>query len=123
LINNVAPGVFFYWIQVTGPGTFTITQTPTPSFAPFAMASGTALYTANCTAVNGASITQNSTTGTVTVTVTGSGTFFIGIKYDATSVKGQSDPGTTVVYAFNTQKNGGANLTTDQDISLVKKGK
>ena len=29
MINQVNPGVFFYWIKVTGGGTYNITQTIT----------------------------------------------------------------------------------------------
>jgi hypothetical protein len=53
------------------------------------------------------------------VTISGSGTFYIGIKYDSGSVVGQTKPGGTgtVVYTFATT---GVAGSTDS-LSLVKK--
>ena len=65
-------------------------------------------------------ITQNSTTGAVTVTFAGSGsTFFIGIKYSTGAVVGKAAPSpTTVHYDFSTA--GVAGSTSG--IDLKKKG-
>ena len=101
-INQVAPGVFFYWIRVTNGGTYTVTQTTSPqaSFKKFSFASGSAVFNSSCTKVS-SSISQNSTTGTVTITFSGTGQFYIGIKYDASSVKGVAAPSpSTVHYDF-----------------------
>jgi hypothetical protein len=114
-INNVAPGVFFYWISVTSGSTFTITETSTPTFHPFLIASGSFAYDANCNVIKRASITQDVTTGTVTITGTGIAT--IGIKYSATSVKGFASPPTTYVYDFATTQVAGS----DQTLNLVVK--
>jgi hypothetical protein len=98
-INNVSPGVFFYWIKVTGGGTYTITQSSVPTLKPFSIANGSFVYNASCTKVSDATITQDATTGTVTVIFSGTGTFYIGIKYDATSIKGATASG-SYLYTF-----------------------
>jgi hypothetical protein len=86
-IKQVNLGVFFYWVKVTGGGTYTITQSSSPSLTPFRIAPGSAVYDASCSKVS-RMVIQDATTGTVTVTFSGTGTFFIGIKYASTSVKG-----------------------------------
>ena len=96
-INQVDPGVFFYWIKVNavvGANSFTIDQDITSAnFSTyFAKASGSALFTSSCVKVNSATITQSGlpTNGDVTVLFNAStaGTYIIGIKYDSGSVKG-----------------------------------
>jgi uncharacterized repeat protein (TIGR01451 family) len=117
-ISQVSPGVFFYWVKVSGSGTYTITQTSSPAFKPFNIASGSAVWSASCSKVSGATITQNTTTGTVTVTFTGTGTFYIGLKFDSGSVKDQPQPSpTTVHYTFSTTGVPGSS----QGIDLKKK--
>jgi hypothetical protein len=110
VINQVNPGVLFYWVKVTVPAgnnTFTITQTiTTGNFTTFMdKASGSDVFNSNCSSVS-PTITQNPTTGTVTVTFNAptAGTYFIGIKYSANSVAGSPapSPGTTVHYNFTT---------------------
>ena len=116
-INQVNPGVFFYWIKVTGGGTYTITQTPSQAGYIYAFASGSGVFNSSCSAVSGASITQSSN-GSVTVTFTGTGTFYIGIKYDATSVKNKPAPSPTTVHTdFATTGISGST----QGLDLVKK--
>ncbi len=109
VISQVNPGVLFYWVKVTVPAgnnTFTITQTiTTGNFNRlFDMASGNNVFNSNCDSVH-PTITQNPTTGTVTVTFNAptAGNYFIGIKYAANSVTGSPapSPGTTVHYDFN----------------------
>jgi hypothetical protein len=54
--------------------------------------------------VGQASISYNATTGDTTVTFTGTGDFYIGIKYDAGAVKNQTAPSpTTIHYQFSTK--------------------
>jgi len=109
-INQVNPGVFFYWVRVTVPAgnnSFTITQTiTTGNFnGLFDTASGSNVFDSNCNST-GPTITQNPTTGSVTVqwNAPTAGTYFISIKYSASSVKGDPapSPGTTVHYDFMT---------------------
>jgi len=106
-VNSVAPGVFFYWIKVNvttaGPQTFTIQQSITSSDNNFdhffTTASGSFVYDSNCVKVRTQSV---SSTGVVTFTAPSTGTYIIGVKYDASSVKGFTAPGptTTVDYQF-----------------------
>src|SRR5437867_3208267 len=110
-INQVNPGVFFYWVRVTVPAgnnTFTITETITTGNFRTLMAmanGGSNVFDSNCNSV-GPTITQNPTTGTVTVTFNApaAGTYFISIKYSANSVGGSPppSPGTTAHYNFTT---------------------
>jgi hypothetical protein len=118
-IFQVSPGVFFYWVKVSGGGTYTIGQTKDQATAKyFTMAAGSNVYNSTCGTVNGARITYSSATGAVLVSFTGSGTFYIGIKYDASSVKGALAPNpTTVHYAFQQ----GSDASTNQKLNLVKK--
>ena len=112
VINNVNPGVFFYWVKVTVPAgnnTFTITQTiTTGNFNTFfAMANGGSnVFDSNCNSL-GPTITQNGNTTTVTFTAPTAGTYFISVKYAANSVVGSlapspGSPGTTVHYNYTT---------------------
>ena len=110
VINQVAPGVFFYWVKVTavaGTNIFTITETTTPQvlFKKFALANGgNNVFNLSCNSLS-ETITQNPTTGTVTVTFTAptAGVYIISLKYDAGSVKGVAAPSpTTVHYDFTT---------------------
>ena len=102
--------MFFYWVKVTaaqGSNTATITQTiTTGNFSClFAIANGSNVFDSNCNSVS-ETITQNPTTGTVTVQFTAptAGTYIIGIKYDSHSIAGCNAPGpaTTVHYNFAT---------------------
>jgi hypothetical protein len=121
MINQVSPGVFFYWIKVTAvanSNTFHIVQ-DTPGIANtfdhfFAVASGSKVFNSNCVAVSpAATITQSSlSTAPNTTTITfnassGAGTYFIGIKYDSGSVKGLTAPTyDPVSYTFTTTEAG-----------------
>ena len=109
VIGNVNPGVFFYWVKVmvpAGNNTFTITQMiTTGNFGPFfAMANGGSnVFDSNCNSLH-PTITQNGGTTTVQWNASTAGTYFISIKYNASSITGQSapTPGTTVHYDFLT---------------------
>ena len=110
LINQLAPGVFFYWLKVTvpaGPANFTITETiTTGNFStPFALANGgNNVFNNNCTSTSN-NITQ-AANGTVTVSFNApvAGDYFISLKYNTNSLKGVTapSPGTTVHYDFTT---------------------
>jgi hypothetical protein len=101
-INQVNPGVLFYWVKVSGSGPFTITQSIGPAGetlqTPFALASGSFAYTANCQTTG--SVKQNADGS---FTVTGSNIAFIGIKLDPSTVVGKPAPNpSTAVYTFST---------------------
>jgi hypothetical protein len=93
----------------SGNNVVTITQTITSlnnNFTgKFAFTSGSNVFDSNCNSVS-ETITQNSTTGTVTVQFNAptAGTYIIGIKYDSKSVAGATapSPNTTVHYDFAT---------------------
>jgi hypothetical protein len=125
-VSQVAPGVFFYWVKLTGvpsgSQTFTIKQNiTTGNFDShfFNTASGSFVFTSSCAKVATQSVTQSGNTTTVTFNAGTGGTFFIGIKYDSGSVSGFAapSPGTTVHYDFSTTNV--ANSTSG--IDLVKK--
>ena len=110
VISQVSPGVFFYWVKVTVPAgnnSFSIAQTiTTGNFnSLFDIASGSNVFDFSCNSQH-PTITQNPTTGTVTVqwNAPTAGTYFISIKYSASSLGGKPapSPGTTVHYNFTT---------------------
>ena len=109
--------MFFYWIKVTNGGSYTITQTSSQAGYIFGVASGSSVFNSSCAKVNG-TITQSSATGAVGVTFTGTGTFYIGIKYDTSTVKGKPAPNPTTVH-FDFATTGIAGST--QGLDLVKK--
>ncbi len=110
VINQVNPGVFFYWVtvQTTSAGqNFLITQTiTTANFGTyFGLADGSFAYNTSCLKVD-ATITQSTNTTTVDLasSVPSGTTIIIGIKYNTGSVKGAlaPSPTTTVHYDFET---------------------
>jgi hypothetical protein len=113
LINSVAPGVFFYYNTITVnslPYTFTLTQSNTSGALnwkpiPVVSVGQIVLYNANtCTKSRAqGTTTYDPNTGTVSMTVTATGTYVIGIKYDPTALKGtpvSGPPYPSVVYTF-----------------------
>jgi hypothetical protein len=119
-INQVNPGVFFYWVNVTtassGPP-YTITQTLSADTltTTFPLASGSFAYDANCNVIKNATVTQNADGS---VTVDGSGIVYIGLKYSTGSVVGKPAPNPAkVTYTFNTTQVANSNKSID----LVKK--
>ena len=116
-VNQVAPGVFFYWVKVPGPGTYTITQVQNGNSNLFALGAGSNVYNAACGTIGSAKITQNTTTGTVTVVSTASGTTYIGLKFSTSNVKGEPTPNpATITYTFNATQVAGSTST----VQLVK---
>jgi len=104
--------VFFYWVRVSataGSNTFVINQTiTTGNFNTlFAIASGSNVYNSSCTNAHG-TFTQssiNGTTGTVTVTFNAAtaGVYYIGVKFNTSSVIDKTAPNpTTVGYSYST---------------------
>jgi uncharacterized repeat protein (TIGR01451 family) len=109
-LNQVAPGVFFYWVRLTnvpaGTQTFTITQAITTGNYDshyFNTAAGSFAYTASCGKAASQTVTQSGATTTVTFNAGSGGTFIIGIKYDTGSIVGFTAPAptTTVHYDFS----------------------
>ena len=102
-ISQVNPGVLFYWVPVTNGGTYTITQGTDFDSNYFSQAAGSFVYNSSCTKVDASISTTN---GVTTVTFSGSGTFYIGIKYDTGSIVGKNTSalpaGGTAFYTFTT---------------------
>jgi hypothetical protein len=91
--------VFFFYGTISGTAgdTFTITQSGGPPVIPIQHGQ-VILYDENCNVVK-----WNPTgdaNGVVTGTLPSTGTFIISVKYDASALKGTSDPG-TVVYTID----------------------
>jgi hypothetical protein len=108
--QNVTPGVFFYWVSVTVPAgnnSFTITETiTTGNFStPFLLGGGSSVFNSSCGSVS-ETITQNTTTGAVSVSFNApvAGTYIISLKYNSKTIAGAPapSPGTTVHYDFAT---------------------
>ncbi|PYO44625.1 MAG: hypothetical protein DMD33_02425 [Gemmatimonadetes bacterium] len=132
-INQVSPGVFFYYtsFQAPGPGSFTvdIVQSEThPTFSTlFAVHQGQIrLFNGNCTSPTVQYSTSESPAGIAHVTITGASagqTFIVSVKYNAGSLVGQNAPTspTTVHYDFKT-KIGAVVVAQDPDgLNLIKK--
>jgi uncharacterized repeat protein (TIGR01451 family) len=129
-VNNVAPGVMFYYISITAPaaGNFTInvTQSNDKSWKPIpaAGANQVILYSdPSCAKSSKGSGSYNATTGTATITVTGASAgekFVVGVKYSLSDLSGQPQtaPGPVVTYSFATNF-GGPPLAGSQDTIKV----
>jgi hypothetical protein len=122
-INNVAPGVFFYWTTVksyqAGSNTFIVQQSAVNVSGGtfynhfFAVANGSFVYNSDCTKAGGTggsigptTAGTNRATSTVTFTASAVGlTFFIGIKYSPSSIVGSPTPASPTgkaTYSFAT---------------------
>jgi hypothetical protein len=129
-INNVAPGVLFYYSAVVAPSSsFTIDVVETNSnsaFNLFGVQKGQVnLYSASCGSA-GVTSTTTLTTGNVHIAVSGAtagATYIIGIKYDPGSVTGQSvgNPPPTIHYDWFTKVNGGVVATDPDGLDLKPK--
>jgi hypothetical protein len=128
-INNVSPGVLFYYSRVTAPAssfTIQIVQTKNNATFPFlgVQQGQVKLYNADCS--NSSLGTFTTSGGVTTITVTGATTgalFIVGVKYDPGTVVGTTvgTPRPTVHYDFATLLNG---VQVDEDpdgLNLVPK--
>ena len=121
-INNVAPGVFFYFTRVTSAvnGSFSvdIVQTDSPAFAFFGIMQNNQVSVFNATCGNYAASTFTITNGQVHVTINGASigqVFIIQVKYDANSIKNENaNPNTSIHYDFATFI-GGTEVDADPD--------
>jgi uncharacterized repeat protein (TIGR01451 family) len=115
-INNVAPGVFFYYSFVTvasNNSTVTVPETNLLGWRPIKTLNAQAfLYTTGCTKL-GITGTESSTSTTDLITYSNvpAGTYVIGIKYDTSTLVGQavSKQGghyPTNTYSYITKVNG-----------------
>jgi hypothetical protein len=113
-ISTVTTPTFTYWVKVTSGGTYTITQSINGTSKKLLLVSGSngAVYNnataSSCSTVSGAKITQNTTSGTVTVKFSSSsGPFYIGLNYSTSKVIGEAAPSpSTVQYLFGSTVTG-----------------
>ena len=129
-INNVAPGVMFYYSKITAPAasfTIQVPQSNTKGWKPIAIQDlgQVILWNANC-AKSTASATYNSTTGAVTLNVTkatAGAVYYVSIKYNTSSLTGQSvsKPYPTVPYTFKTAMNGVEISTSMDSVNVTPK--
>ena len=120
-INAVAPGVFFYYTKVSADGGETVNITQENDVA----------ATLTIPIQQGQAVLYNATTcakvpwkptvadGTVEATLP-AGDFIIGVKYDASSLKGKTAPSATVTYSFGTELND-TPVQLESTIQLLKK--
>jgi hypothetical protein len=124
-VNNVAPGVMFYYITIKAPSsnfTVNVTQSNNKGWKPIPVQDTRQiiLYEANCSNSSKGTPSYNATTGTATLNVTGAtagATYVVGIKYSLSSLTGQpvASPPPVVVYSFATNFNGGSAIPSSQD--------
>jgi hypothetical protein len=106
VINSVSPGVFFLYDNITLTASCsTITVTESDNSSPWtqvivARQGQVILYDVNCNKLNVGDVTIDQATGLVTIANVPAGTYILGIKYDSTTLKGQSPDPTTATYTF-----------------------
>jgi hypothetical protein len=107
-INKTIPTGFYYWVKVTasaGPNSFTVGQSiTTGNFSTqFALGVGSNVFNSACAKKLHPTITAGASGVTATFTAPSAGTYYIGIQYTTSSVKGKPVPSpTTVHYQFST---------------------
>ena len=132
LINNSAPGVFFYYTKVTAPSpsfTVDIEQTVDQGGELYEFhvqnLSQIRFFNADCSTPD-ASWTPSFVGGDSTVAVSGAtagDVFVISVKYETGSIVGLAEPSpTTVHYDFSTMIGGGIVDADGDGIDLTKKG-
>jgi len=123
-INNISPGVMFYYISITAPSasfTINVTQSNNGGWKPIPAqgASQVILYESNCTKSNKgtASVLADGTARIQVSGATAGATYIVGIKYSISGLAGQavSPAGEIVTYSFATNFNGGSPIASSQD--------
>jgi len=120
VINQVDPGVFFYWVKVTaaaGSNTFTVNEAITSgNFSTlFAMQAGSNVFDLGCVTLH-PTISQLGGTVTVQFNAPSAGTYAILVKFSANSVKGAGAPSPTTVH-YNISTAGVADSTQGLDLN------
>jgi uncharacterized repeat protein (TIGR01451 family) len=110
-VNNVAPGVMFYYASITAPlADFQINLIQSNDAGwtamPVAGVNQIILYNANCTKSSVGTSSFNSISGTATINVTGAtagATYVVGIKYSLSGLAGNtvSPPAEIATYDFS----------------------
>jgi uncharacterized repeat protein (TIGR01451 family) len=128
-VNQVDPGVMFYYISITAPSasfTINVTQSNDKGWKPIPDSglNQIILYESNCSKSSKGTSSHNTTTGTTTLTVSGAtvgATYVVGVKYSLSGLSGQpvSSPFPTVTYSFATNFNGGSNIASSGDTIVL----
>jgi len=118
-INNVAPGVFFYYTKFTASGStggVTLTQTVNNGGRLLKVQQGQVIvYDSNCNRISASRVTYTESNGVVVVNVTGltSGSqYIVSVKYDTSAPVGLSvsQPYPTFTYSFSDNAGGNDSL-------------
>ena len=128
-VNNVAPGVMFYYGTITAPSanfTFNLEQSNDAGWKVMQVqgVNQIILYTANCGKLNMA--TSFNSAGTATINVVGAtagANYVVGIKYSLSSLSGQAvDPPLEIAtYSFEANINGTLVGSSGDSISIFPK--
>lgn len=112
-INSTNPAKFMYWVKIDAPAgdnIFVLRQSVTTGNFNYQckLDSGNQVAKADCKAVGGAQFVQDTTSGansavTITFNAPSAGTYYIGLKFKADSLKGlvAPTPATTIGYSFS----------------------
>jgi uncharacterized repeat protein (TIGR01451 family) len=125
-VNNVAPGVMFYYITIKAPSpafTINVRQTNNASWKPIPVSglNQIILYEANCSKSSKGTASYNTADGTASIQVSGAttnATYIVGIKYSLSGLSGQpqTPPGPVVTYSFDSIFTGNVNpIASSQD--------
>lgn len=123
VINNVSPGVLFYYTTVVAPASsFTVTVSQSDNgTTPALGAMQLSTYTGNCNTYSSVSASTNST-GTSTFDISGATpgqVFILSVKVDPHTVNGSAAPTpSTVTYTYTTSVNGTAVPSSVQQVYL-----
>ncbi len=126
-INNVSPGVMFYYdtIQAPASGDIVVAQTNTANWRPFTVHQGQAyLYDNNCNkvAVGTETLGAQATVTFGSAGLTAGKTYYIGIKYSPKDMPGQAVPlngATQTEYFFSTKIDGVLQSGSEDSITLL----
>jgi hypothetical protein len=113
-ITTVTAAEFTYWVKVSSGGTYTFNQSTSESSKKLLLASTKGgVYDdatlSSCGTVSGDKITQNTTTGAVTVKFSsGTGPFYIALNFSTNKLIGEAapNPSTTVQYLIGASVTG-----------------
>jgi hypothetical protein len=126
-INNVAPGVFFYYTKFTAPAdvfTVQVNQSSIPEFTPFHVQNleQVRLFNDDCSIPT--STFTSTINGDVNVNISGAianNLYIMSVKYETGNVVGEPDPG-DVLYSYTTKVGGVGVDKNGNGLNLKKKG-
>jgi Dictyostelium (slime mold) repeat len=122
VINSVSPGVMFLYDgeHLASTGTVTVTETDGAWTQRILPRTGQViLYDLNCNKLNVGTVTIDQATGNVTITGVPAGDYILGIKYDTTTLKGQTPSPASETFTFQVTA-GGVNSGSDS-VTVIPK--